>query len=426
MHEPDPRERLTLKQTSATTNTPNPQQIERNDSESTPISQSLSPTTVATPIPEGRLPQSAHPAPQHTANTEGVDFALLGGYGFPPGGPLVWNDWNSNFDFREFSTFFQPQGELAEELQAQQPSTNEFSIPTRVPPLDTAPSPFETQFTAPFEQPGPYRRPASIPTFPRSDHDPPDTSLLRAQSMVDLISNSQNQMAETSTSRSHAGGPAISTRAGMKRKAGSDIRTSHSAPEHSTAKRPSMARPSLPGLSPKSRLTRSQGTIQDSENPDDADAPTPAQAPAQAPDESEALQRSESAPTKTASALTTKDRKIGDIPSRLTTILPAGKVFPIQIGSELFRLSGASLSSDCQSIKIPSTAPNIDFPIAPSYFSHYFGEQLIQTGGRASQIKTLYIDRDPNTFKDIALHLQGTSHIFAVLLSRTDFNKAIL
>lgn len=45
--------------------------------------------------------------------------------------------------------------------------------------------------------------------------------------------------------------------------------------------------------------------------------------------------------------------------------------------------------------------------IAPSYFSHYFGQQLIQTGGRASQVKTLYIDRDPETFKDIALHLQG-------------------
>jgi hypothetical protein len=27
-------------------------------------------------------------------------------------------------------------------------------------------------------------------------------------------------------------------------------------------------------------------------------------------------------------------------------ILPAGKVFPIQIGSELFRLSGASIASD--------------------------------------------------------------------------------
>lgn len=38
-------------------------------------------------------------------------------------------------------------------------------------------------------------------------------------------------------------------------------------------------------------------------------------------------------------------RKIQDAPAGLD-IRPAGKVFPIQIGSELFRLSGASLSSD--------------------------------------------------------------------------------
>ncbi|KAF2232027.1 hypothetical protein EV356DRAFT_525612 [Viridothelium virens] len=70
--------------------------------------------------------------------------------------------------------------------------------------------------------------------------------------------------------------------------------------------------------------------------------------------------------------------------------LPAGKVFPIQIGSELFRLSGASISSD-----------------APSYFSDFFGEQLRSTEDGGVSIKTLYIDRDPITFKDISLHLQG-------------------
>jgi hypothetical protein len=48
-----------------------------------------------------------------------------------------------------------------------------------------------------------------------------------------------------------------------------------------------------------------------------------------------------------------------------------------------------------------------DIIIAPSYFSHYFGEQLLQTGGKSSAVKTLYIDRDPATFRDIALHLQG-------------------
>ena len=69
--------------------------------------------------------------------------------------------------------------------------------------------------------------------------------------------------------------------------------------------------------------------------------------------------------------------------------LPARKVFPIQIGDKLFRLSGASISSD-----------------APSYFSQFFEEQLEQDGG-AENVRTLYIDRDPATFEDISLHLQG-------------------
>ncbi|EME86293.1 uncharacterized protein MYCFIDRAFT_202462 [Pseudocercospora fijiensis CIRAD86] len=70
-------------------------------------------------------------------------------------------------------------------------------------------------------------------------------------------------------------------------------------------------------------------------------------------------------------------------------VLPARKVFPIQIGDRLFRLSGASISSD-----------------APSYFSQFFEEQL-QNGDGADSVRTLYIDRDPATFEDISLHLQG-------------------
>jgi hypothetical protein len=44
---------------------------------------------------------------------------------------------------------------------------------------------------------------------------------------------------------------------------------------------------------------------------------------------------------------------------------------------------------------------------APSYFSHFFSEQLNTSSGRAGDLRTLYIDRDPDTFRDIALHLQG-------------------
>lgn len=70
-------------------------------------------------------------------------------------------------------------------------------------------------------------------------------------------------------------------------------------------------------------------------------------------------------------------------------VLPARKVFPIQIGDKLFRLSGASISSD-----------------GPSYFSQFFEEQMRLNEG-AESCRTLYIDRDPATFEDISLHLQG-------------------
>ena len=39
--------------------------------------------------------------------------------------------------------------------------------------------------------------------------------------------------------------------------------------------------------------------------------------------------------------------------------------------------------------------------------SHFFSQQLHDNGGRAGDVRTLYIDRDPDTFRDIALHLQG-------------------
>ncbi|KAK4121846.1 hypothetical protein N657DRAFT_99229 [Parathielavia appendiculata] len=80
--------------------------------------------------------------------------------------------------------------------------------------------------------------------------------------------------------------------------------------------------------------------------------------------------------------------------NRIPNILPHERVFPIQIGCELFKLSGASISSD-----------------APSYFSQYFRCQLKEADEQgqdpASAIRTLYIDRDPIIFRDISLHLQG-------------------
>lgn len=67
----------------------------------------------------------------------------------------------------------------------------------------------------------------------------------------------------------------------------------------------------------------------------------------------------------------------------IPTILPHAKVFLIQVGYKLFRLSGASLLSD-----------------APSYFTSYFSQE--------DNVDTvLFIDRDPVIFDKIYNHLQG-------------------
>lgn len=67
----------------------------------------------------------------------------------------------------------------------------------------------------------------------------------------------------------------------------------------------------------------------------------------------------------------------------IPNILPHDKVYSIQVGYRLFRLSGASLSSD-----------------APSYFTKFFA-----TDDNAD--KVLFIDRNPVTFEKIYNHLQG-------------------
>ncbi|KAJ5642554.1 hypothetical protein N7490_006554 [Penicillium lividum] len=69
--------------------------------------------------------------------------------------------------------------------------------------------------------------------------------------------------------------------------------------------------------------------------------------------------------------------------------LPSKKLSSIQIGSELFR----------------SQAPQLPVMVAPSYFSHFFEQQLRVI--EPSKIRTLYIDRDPAIFHEIARHLQG-------------------
>jgi hypothetical protein len=64
-------------------------------------------------------------------------------------------------------------------------------------------------------------------------------------------------------------------------------------------------------------------------------------------------------------------------------LLPHDKVYQIQVGIKLYKLSGASISSD-----------------APSHFSNFFL-------GPGNADKVLFIDRSPQVFDLIYMHLQG-------------------
>lgn len=198
--------------------------------------------------------------------------------------------------FGDFTTFYEPQGELSQELQTQIPTTNEFSnpIPVRSPIV---------------EEPG---------------HITGMNSTLAGQTF-----------APPAAPRRESADP-MNTRAGMKRKAGD---TPQSAQDPPGPKRPSVSKQSEYQAA---RTTRSRAQEQGTDNSQDGDVSNPSQGG----EDTERPKASSSKQKETVDL--TRERRIVEISSKLTTVLPAGKVFPIQIGSELFRLSGASISSDGQ------------------------------------------------------------------------------
>ncbi|GME89289.1 unnamed protein product [Ambrosiozyma monospora] len=84
-------------------------------------------------------------------------------------------------------------------------------------------------------------------------------------------------------------------------------------------------------------------------------------------------------------SLPPKRRHSFSIDVQIPPILPHERMYSIQIGYKMFKLSGASLSSD-----------------APSYFTNYFSNP-------ENENKVLIIDRSPKVFEKIYMHLQGYS-----------------
>ncbi|KAF1980249.1 hypothetical protein BU23DRAFT_625397 [Bimuria novae-zelandiae CBS 107.79] len=293
------------------------------------------------------LTYSEFGAQHNSAPHSGASAQFHGGYGFSASAPLAW-DWGP-IDLADYLPQYEPQGELVQELQTQQAPTSDFNIPLPVANSDAV-------------YPSPQQVPRSQPAVMQSPLSPPRRPL-----------------------------PRLSVQTGMKRKSDGE-----QGPIAQSAEKPSKRQ----AQSRASSVTSSASPVATAATAPNSRAPAFLTASMTAPAALESPSQSNNEPPKQKepSKGTGPQGRVIDVstPRRIaeshrgSDILPSGKVFPIQIGSELFRLSGASISSD-----------------APSYFSHFFGEQIHSNQGRAGDIRTLYIDRDPDTFREIALHLQG-------------------
>jgi hypothetical protein len=238
------------------------------------------------------------------------DAGQFSGYDFGAG---AW-DWDNSMHFPEFANQYEPQGELVRELQNQN-APNDFSIP--LPVTNT-----HTVYASP--QPTPSAHPTTVQNPLLPPPKPPQK-------------------------------PSIQT--GVKRKAESEPNSavSQNASSFADTQQKSTKRPNKSRTSSTTSVT--SPTVAKSIALDAQPLPTTASsvvpsgmesAPPAKTTDNEAQKRKE--PSKGTGPQgrvidVSRPRRIVESPGG-PDILPAGKVFPIQIGSELFRLSGASITSD--------------------------------------------------------------------------------
>ncbi len=227
-------------------------------------------------------------------------------YGFSPQAPAGW-EWSNSVDFDGFSNQYEPQGELIQELQNQNINTD-FSIPlsgyqsVQQPRSANPTPPGAHNPLSPPPRPPP-QRPAVQTGMKRKVDSEPNSAVSQGGSIaIEHPSKRQNKSRQSSEASINSPGiaAASSARRPSVSQAGSTSGATETAPQsagqagHATDRRKEQTR----GTGP-------QGRVID----------------------------------------VSKPRRVADSAGG-PDMLPAGKVFPIQIGSKLFRLSGASISSD--------------------------------------------------------------------------------
>lgn len=234
-------------------------------------------------------------------------------------------DWENSIDFTDVAEFYEPQGELA---QAQyQPAGQDFSFPHAISVSDASISASSPQLT-----PGTANSP--LPDAQSANNPFPLLAFgflpLPAPGPVSASAMKRKDRSESASVGSSAAAP-----------------FGYESMQEPAAKRTATSRSSsVAEESPT--VTQGASFINPPvESPDafgNAQRGTPVASAAQP-----AMQSTPAGPANVSTGthpVATRPRKIAELATKYSAILPAGKVFPIQIGNELFRLSGASISSD--------------------------------------------------------------------------------
>jgi hypothetical protein len=264
--------------------------------------------------PENPLPAQLHDAdmryPAFDVHQQQPVPGQFSGYGFPPQAPLGW-DWTNSIDFSDFTDQYEPQGELVGELQ-HAVNANDFSIPLPVAAVDSVyQAPYASNATTPSlsSAQNPLSPPPKPPTRPvvqtgmkRKAESEPDSAV--SQSASGVAEGQQGHPKRQNKSRQ-------SSAASLSSPVLAEPADARQSPVAQTVVVQAPTEPALQGhTEPHSRKEQSKGTGPQGRVID-----------------------------------VSKSRRVVESPG-VSDMLPAGKVFPIQIGSELFRLSGASISSD--------------------------------------------------------------------------------
>lgn len=293
-----------------------------NTNVSTATSFSLSTPSLNAPTSTSAYPPVFSGAQPSFSGHRGSPELLVTGvrpFGYSVEVPMASWDWNNSTDFADFATFYEPQGELVQESEHQNAPAQNFTIPLPVV------NPTQLSDHSSAVKP----RPIGAATSPIQVSPPPYPQIQPS------VQAGTKRKAEAEPS-SNALDPV---------NAQGDVRTS---PAKRVARSPPLAAPGSLHIS--EALKNPRGALQGGQSQNNYGGSGKAVSSDKPPLNTNNARRpsgSDNVDAVTSGKQVAQLRKVVEASGAMRNpVLPAGKVFPIQIGSELFRLSGASISAD--------------------------------------------------------------------------------